>query len=335
MRTTCSSETNESANRRPPALAIMMRGLALVALAVALLWPSTAEAGRVRYTIAPGDTLLGIANEYDVRVSDIRRWNDLDDDNIFVGQTLTLHTSSGSDRERDTYTVRSGDTGLAIARRLGVSGAQLARWNPSVDIDRLGVGQRLTVYTAGGGGGGGVGSPNSGRLRGGLPLDPGVGYRVRSSSRAFGTLTTVNAIRSGVARVVARYIDVPALVVRDLSFEGGGRMSPHRSHQNGLDADISYYRTDCSDECSYDAFPPEELDVEFQWYLFRTWIDEGVVEYVFVNWELQEPLYEYARARGATEEQLQTWFQYPERSRSGIIRHEPGHDDHFHVRFRP
>ena len=307
-------------------------------LAVALLLlvaPATAEAGRIRYTVAPGDSLLGIALEYDVTVAELRRWNRLDGDAIFVGQELTIHTrSAAGERRQITYRVRSGDSGLAIARRHGVTGRELARWNPRVDIDRLRPGQSLAIYVTEASDSGAAGDPSGGRLRGGLVLESGAGYRVRDASRAYGTLSTINAIRVGVSRVVARYIDAPTVVVQDLSFERGGRMPPHASHQNGLDADISYYQLGAELESSYRAITPDEMDAKLQWYLFRTWIDQGLVDYIFVNYELQQPLYEYAQARGATTEQLETWFQYPSRSRRGIIRHEPGHDDHFHVRFR-
>ena len=59
--------------------------------------------------------------------------------------------------------------------------------------------------------------------------------------------------------------------------------------------------------------------------------------YLFVDYELQHLLYEEARAMGATEVQLERWFQYPygRRAARGIIRHWKGHDDHFHVRFAP
>lgn len=325
--------TNRSRAARTPSVGHVARILGALIVALTLFVPATAEAGRVRYTVAPGDSLLGIAIEYDVSVDQLRRWNRLEGDDIFIGQELIIHTrSAAGERRQISYTVRSGDTGLAIARRHGVSGADLERWNPRVNMDRLRPGQELTMYIQDVSSGS-AGDPNSGRLRGGVQLETGTGFRVRDPSRAFGALSTIDAIRVGASRVVARYIDAPDVVVHDLSFERGGRMPPHRSHQNGLDADISYYRIGAVGESPYEAVTPEELDVRLQWYLFRTWIDQGVVEYIFVNHELQEPLYEYARARGATEAQLEEWFQYPSRSRRGVIRHEPGHDDHFHIRF--
>jgi LysM repeat protein len=307
--------------------------VALLAFLVLVLAPSSAEAGRVRYQVAPGDTLLGIALEYDVSVSDIRGWNDLSSDSIYVGQTLTIRTSTGSgERVREEYTIRSGDTGLGVARRLNVSWSDLERWNSSVNFDRLRVGRSIYYYVDGGGDSRSSGRPNRGRLRSGRQLESGNGFRVRSGSRAWGNELTVVAIQNGISRVQARFIDVPNLVVADLSYERGGPMSPHVSHQNGRDVDISYYRGDCDEECEWREIGPADMNVELQWYLFRLWIDQGLVEYIFVDRELQQPLYDYAESRGATESQLGEWFEIHDGD-GGYIRHEPGHDDHFHARF--
>lgn len=291
----------------------------------------------IHYEVAPGDTLSGIAADYDVSVSQLRSWNSLSNDVLQIGQDVRIYTrGGGAERVRETYRVRSGDTGIVIARRHGVSFSELERWNSSVDLNRLRVGQELSIYVSSGGDSGSRGSPDSGRLRGGVQLGEGTGYVVRDMDRAYGTPDTVWAIRNGIARVTARYVDVPTLDVHDLSYERGGTMSPHLSHQNGLDADISYYRLDTDGHSGWQDCDPEDLDVELQWYLFRSWIEQGLVEYIFVDYDLQAPLYEYAVERGATEDELERWFQYPERSaRDGIIRHEPGHDDHFHIRFHP
>lgn len=303
--------------------------------AAILLGDELVVVDRITYEVAPGDTLGAIALEYGVSVSDLRRWNGIRGDRINIGQELTIHTrGGGGDRVRETYVVRSGDTGTAIARRQGVTLAELQRWNRGTNLDRLRIGQELTIYVAGAGDGGSTGTPQRGRLRGGQQLEDGTGYIVRNPERSYGLPGTVSAIRNGIARVTARYVNVPALMVHDLSFERGGRMEPHASHQNGLDVDISFYRNNCEDDvCDWRDVEPEELDARLQWYLFKSWIDQGLVEYIFVDYDLQEPLYDYARARGASDEQLEQWFEYPNRGSGGIIRHESGHDDHFHVRF--
>lgn len=313
--------------------------LCAVTLALGMLIPGAAFADRITYEVAPGDTLLGIALEYGVSVEDLRRWNRVRGDIIQIGQELVINTSrssssSGGDRTREQYVVRSGDTGLAIARRFNTTLRELQRWNSRADLDRLRIGQELYVYVeVGGTGSGSRGTPNRGRLRGGIQLSDGAGYTVRNPERAYAVPGTIAALRNGIARVTARFVEVPDIVIHDLSYERGGSMRPHASHQNGLDVDASYYHLDAGELSEWRDVEPEELDVRLQWYLFKSWIDLGQVEYLFVDWELQAVLYDYAAARGASPEQLDEWFQYPTRGSQGILRHEPGHDDHFHVRF--
>ena len=111
---------------------------------------------------------------------------------------------------------------------------------------------------------------------------------------------------------------------------------PRYLHETGRDADISYFQTRCPDGvCGFRSLPVEELDVERQWALLETWLRNGRVEAVFMDYHLQRRLYEHARARGATREELALWFQYPNGPGhpAGIIRHYRRHRDHLHVRF--
>lgn len=303
---------------------------------------------RITYTVAPGDTLFGIALRYDISTADIRRWNRMTSDTIVVGQELTLHVSGGhGDRRRIEHEVSSGDTGLGIALEYDVTLDQLRRWNPSLNPDRLRIGQEIVIYVESGGGGSeragepgaprAVGEPNNGRLIGGTQLETGVGYFVRNPGEAWGMPETLGALRDTHARLATSLRDDSRAVVADISRERGGRFPPHASHQNGLDADVAYYTHDCQGErCRLRSIGADELDVVRQWYVFEDWLLRGAVEYIFVDYELQQPLYEYAQARGASDEQLSEWFQYPRAANvpRGIIRHSRGHDDHYHVRFR-
>src|SRR5699024_7091571 len=76
-----------------------------------------ASSTRVTYTVAPGDTLGKIANQYNISVASIRRSNRLKDDQIFVGQKLRLRSrSAAGSQERIVHTVRSGEMGGSIAQ---------------------------------------------------------------------------------------------------------------------------------------------------------------------------------------------------------------------------
>lgn len=68
---------------------------------------SSSDNGRsVAYEIQPGDSLSSIARQFQVSVSDLRRWNSLNGDGIRAGETLTLYVAEGDDealaRARDT-----------------------------------------------------------------------------------------------------------------------------------------------------------------------------------------------------------------------------------------
>jgi murein endopeptidase len=57
---------------------------------------------------------------------------------------------------------------------------------------------------------------------------------------------------------------------------------------------------------------------------------------MFLDYELQEVIYKWALKNGVSRRLLDTMFQYPRGmyAAQGIIRHDPGHDGHVHVRFK-
>jgi membrane-bound lytic murein transglycosylase D len=116
---------------------------------------SSADEGstRVRYRVRRGDNLTKIARQYGVGLSDIRRWNNLSNDRIQVGQTLTIYQGEDSapaeGRQQTTHRVQRGEHLTMVARRYGVSVSDMRRWN-SLSSDVLQVGQRLVVYGSSG-----------------------------------------------------------------------------------------------------------------------------------------------------------------------------------------
>jgi LysM repeat protein len=312
------------------------------------LGPETLDAGgwrldvlaqsrrRIRHTVDRGDTLGEIAREYGVSISDIRRWNELETDMIRIGQVLTIRTSRRSQsRSRSTYIVERGDTLSEIAQAYDCTVADILDWNPGINPDLIRVDQEISVRTSSSSGSASIGRPNRGRLSVSEQLDRGSGYRVRNPSRAYGTNESVREIERAMARVQRRFPNAPDLAIGDLSYARGGPMSPHVSHQSGRDADVSYFTLGRESGDGFVVATPENLDVRLTWYILMSFIDSGRPHYIFIDYELQAVLYDYALRRGASEEELLEWFQYP-RGRDtarGLVRHSRGHDDHFHIRF--
>jgi len=101
------------------------------------------------YTVKSGDNLTEIADKYEVTVSDIKEWNDLDSDVIKEGQVLKLYppksTEKKTTKKATTYTVKSGDNLSDIAVKFGVTVSNLKEWN-DLDDDVIIEGQVLKLY---------------------------------------------------------------------------------------------------------------------------------------------------------------------------------------------
>ena len=68
----------------------------------------------------------------------------------------------------------------------------------------------------------------------------------------------------------------------------------------------------------------------------KTSSESGGVQMIFLDFELQHMLYDWALENGESADYLAKLFQYPHGrgASAGIVRHEPNHGDHMHVRFR-
>ena len=79
------------------------------------------------YEVKRGDTISEIAKDHGVSASDLMSWNSIENArSIQVGQSLQIYTSARGWR---SYTVQAGDNLGTIARRHGVSVAEIQEWN--------------------------------------------------------------------------------------------------------------------------------------------------------------------------------------------------------------
>jgi LysM repeat protein len=297
---------------------------------------SAGSSGFSTYIVVPGDSLSAIARRHDVAVSEVVAWNSgLDPDRIRIGQELRIQGYGRVNREV-SYEVQAGDALSRIARRYRIDVAEILGWNDGLDPDRIMIGQELTLYISGPEQHSeSVGRANRGRLVNGEQLPPHRAYRMRDADRSWGTNETVAFILEAFDAQRRAHPDSPRVMMHDLSDEDGGSMNGHHSHQSGRDADIGLYQEGYRRVCPFETVDADDLDAELQWDLIRYWLRHDQVDYIFLDYRLQRPLYEYARDQGATSRQLNEWFQYPHGRRvaRGVIRHEPNHRDHLHIRF--
>ncbi|MCZ7587154.1 MAG: penicillin-insensitive murein endopeptidase [Deltaproteobacteria bacterium] len=158
--------------------------------------------------------------------------------------------------------------------------------------------------------GGSIGKPSSGRLNGGIRLEPIPGLLLANRDRCWGTAETVALIRQAVIETRREFPKTPDLLIGDFSARNGGRLSPHRSHQSGRDVDVAFYKKDGRSERSFRHTTRENMDVDRVWYFIETLLLTDRVTYIFIDYELQKVLYDYVRW-GYSQERLALWFQYP------------------------
>ena len=268
-------------------------------LAAMFLVAVTAGAARAdrAYTVVAGDTLSSIAKANGCKVADLKKANQLETDDLDQGESLTI---------------------------------------PDCDHDHAPA-KAVKVVT-----GQSIGKPWRGKLARPAVLPDGKGYHIRRPWRAFGATHVIGYIQRAVAEQRKKFPKEHVLAIGDISQKGGGEISDHHSHQSGRDVDMGlFYKkkpADYPDE--FVAADEDNLDCEKTLALIeafaKTHDKPGGVQMIFLDFHVQGILYKWAKAHGADEDHLDWLFQFPHGRgvMDGIVRHEPNHQDHFHVRFQ-
>jgi hypothetical protein len=182
-------------------------------------------------------------------------------------------------------------------------------------------------------GGTSVGTPNHGSLSGGiqLPFDP-TRYTRRDAKRSYATSHTLRTIQAAFTSLRRDRGVKAAVIIGDISLPRGGTFPPHVSHTSGRDIDIRLVLAKGLDRETI-PFLAEQVDWDATWALVHSFLETGDVAYVFLDFQHQAHLHAAALRAGVHEEVLAQWFAWPDGYDSAsIIRHEPGHRAHLHVR---
>ena len=113
---------------------------------------------KITYRVKNGDYLGKIARKHGVRVSELKQWNGLRNNNLKIGQRLTVypksHGASSNTKPpkkviniagKQTYKVKSGDSLWTIAEKFsGVSVQNIKDWN-DISSNKLKIGMTLVV----------------------------------------------------------------------------------------------------------------------------------------------------------------------------------------------
>ena len=110
---------------------------------------------KITYTVKKGDTLGAIAERYNTRASEIRKWNKMNSNNslISIGQKLVLFvgkngSKSDNSPQRIIYTVQSGDQLGYIAEKYNTSAKKIREWNKmKPGSSAIYPGQKLVLFT--------------------------------------------------------------------------------------------------------------------------------------------------------------------------------------------
>jgi len=265
----------------------------------------TASLGRrvKSHRVKSGDTLFGIANKYDTTVRELKRRNGLRGNTIVAGRTLVVGSLGKAPRYRRAF-VPPRNGGPIEGQSIGL--------------------------------------PQAGRLQAATVLPPSPDYVRRRAQYMFGTANTIQYIRETAAHIREQFPNIHRLAVGDISQKNGGPIPRHNSHQAGRDVDLGFYfhERPASYPESFVRADAAELHWDATWQLILALAEtrdlEGGVQRMYLSYPTQELIYEGAVEAGVEQSLLDELFQYPHGkwASNGLIRHEPGHNDHLHVRFK-
>jgi murein endopeptidase len=181
-----------------------------------------------------------------------------------------------------------------------------------------------------------VGLPHDGRIVGGMPLPDGAGRRITAQRwKTWATRHTVLELDEVFDAWARQDRGAPPVLVSNLSARKGGPLEPHKTHQSGRDVDLGYIMKGAGEQPEWHRMTADNLDATRTWQLLRLIVDHADVEVIFMDRKLQRALLDHALSHGTVRKsRLAYWLEVAKGARRGgpLIKHVPGHADHFHVR---
>lgn len=106
-------------------------------------FPENTNENKEQYTVLEGDTLYSISQKYKISVDDLKRINNLKNNNIYKGQILNI-TEVVNNNNTEKYIVKKGDTLYSIAKDNNISIDKLKELN-SLKSNDLYIGDQIVI----------------------------------------------------------------------------------------------------------------------------------------------------------------------------------------------
>ena len=171
------------------------------------------------------------------------------------------------------------------------------------------------------------------------PLGQGFLKIFQDRNRGYGSLDLLSVIQAAAKEI---HRDIPAaevLQIGDVAAKTGGQLGGHASHQNGLDADIVYFKKDHRVMPTTGSSPgatgfdvdfvdrkggiTSNFDIDANWRFIQILSSTNRIDRIFADQTIKREFCRYAVAKGMRGEWKETLRK---------IRHWPNHQDHMHVR---
>ncbi|HGG57500.1 MAG TPA: hypothetical protein ENK31_06865 [Nannocystis exedens] len=180
-----------------------------------------------------------------------------------------------------------------------------------------------------------VGRPHRGKLVNGTRIPQNSDdYELRYPGSSWGTTTSVRSLVVAIHNWRQSSGYRGRLAIGTMSRERGRPIGGHLSHQCGRDVDV---RLPLREELKQTLTPlGRRVDWWALWQLIVALDETGYLSRVFLDYKLQKRLYKAAKEHGISRAERRRIIQFPmgRGSGRGLVRHPPGHDRHFHARFR-
>ena len=124
-------------------------GTTVLQIGQQILIPKQVESEKNVYIVKAGDNLYSIANKYNITVNELKKANNLENNNLSIGQELIIPDYSNNDPiekpiNEITYIVQKGDSLWSIAKKYDINVNDLKSYN-NLSSNLLNIGQTLLI----------------------------------------------------------------------------------------------------------------------------------------------------------------------------------------------